>query len=234
VSAPEEGRPPRALSPWAWWLAGLAVTAALASGIMVARGQREHGCFVLTLTFVLCATAAWLDVATRRIPNVLTYPAILLGLFLNLGAPFLLRWLGADTALTWLGGPHPLDAGFGFAVAAGIGIVSFLCRGLGGGDVKLLGAMGALLGLWSFLPVFFNAIAIAAVIGLTNWAFKGTLVPRLQVLAGNLFAAVVTGESLKGVYPFGRSESPFGLALLLGLALAPFAQVHALFWGLLT
>lgn len=212
-------------APWAWWVLGTCVAAVIASAIQIGLGRPDHGVFLITLCFLVCIVAACLDVATRRIPNVLTYPAIGIGLLVNAMLPPLLDATGAQVAVTWSGATGLRDGLLGFGLCAVIGIISFIARGLGGGDVKMLGAVGAMLGLQAVLAVLFNTLLIAALIGLTNWALKGTLAPRLQVVANNMLTMLVTRSRTK-VYPFGRSEAPFGLALLLGLTLAQFVALH--------
>jgi len=211
-----------------WWVVGLSVAAVLASGIQIASHRADRGFFLLTLCMLVCGAAAWTDVATRRIANVLTYPAILVGIALNALSPHLLETAGAHVAVVWTGATGFRDGMLGFGLCALIGVISFIARGIGGGDAKLLGAVGAMLGLSAVVPVLFNTLIIAAAIGLLNWAMKGTLVPRLQVLAGNLLMTMVTKRGLKQVYPFGRTEAPFGLSLLLGLILAQFVALHEL------
>ena len=71
------------------------------------------------------------DLRERKIFNVVTYPALAAGFILALafgGVP------GAELAL------------FGAAVGALPALVAFLAGALGGGDVKLLAALGALVG----------------------------------------------------------------------------------------
>lgn len=212
-------------APAAWALA-ICLSAVIASGVQVGSQQPDRGFFLLTLCFAICAAAAWIDVATRRIPNVLTYPAILIGIAVNSLLPLVMGTLDLDVVLVWTGSTGFMDGMLGFGVCALVGIISFAARGLGGGDVKLVAAVGALLGLSQVVGVLVNALVIAGIMGLINWAARGTLVPRMQVLARNMLAAIFTGEGLKNVYPFGRSEAPFGLALLLGLALAQVFQIH--------
>ena len=207
----------------AWWILALCLAAVIASGLQVRSGQASHGYFVLTLCIVVCSGAAWVDLTTRRIPNLLTYPAILLGLGLNALLVPALEAAGASTALVWLGSPGPRQCLLGFGLCAAIGIVSFVARGLGGGDVKLLGVVGAFLGLELVSAVLFNTLLVAAVIGVANWAVKGSLLTRLQVAAYNLMSSRRGGRAL---YPFKATESPFGVALLIGLILAQFVALH--------
>ena len=92
----------------------------------------------ILLASLLALAAAW-DVRTRRIPNGLTLA--------GLAAGFL--WHGVRG-----GGPGLLLSGEGVGVAA-LAFLPYAVRGLGAGDVKLLGAVGALAGpafmLWTLL-----------------------------------------------------------------------------------
>jgi prepilin peptidase CpaA len=88
---------------------------------------------------LLCATVgAVYDVTTRRIPNAFTLPAILFGLLLHFT----------------LGGWRQL----GTAAAAGLScglifLVFHLAGGMGGGDVKLITAVGCIAGLSLIQPL---------------------------------------------------------------------------------
>lgn len=208
------------------WILALSLAAVIASALQVYSGQRDYGFFVLSLTFVTCFGAAWTDIATRRIPNTLTYPAIILGLALNGVVAPILEAVGSRPATIWLGSPGALSSAQGFGLCALVGILSFIARGLGGGDVKLLGAVGALLGLSTTVAVLFNTLLVAAVLGALNWLFAGTLMRRLQSLAGAVYFSVVLRSNLRTLYAFKATEGPFALSLLAGLALAQFVALH--------
>ncbi len=210
----------------AWWTLALCLSAVIASAFQIVLRATDQGFFIITLCFVICIAAAALDVATRRIPNVLTYPAILLGLGLNAILPPILEAAGLNVAALWLGASGLRDGLMGFGLCAVIGIVSFIARGLGGGDVKLLAAVGALLGLSAVIPVLFNTLVFAALIGVLNWVARGEIVSRMQLIATGMLTAIATRRHMENIYPFGRSEAPFGLALLLGLILAQFIALH--------
>jgi prepilin peptidase CpaA len=79
---------------------------------------------------VAVAASAW-DIRTRRIPNVLTFGAA------AAGALFALAQYGA-AGLGWSVG--------GWLTAVALFFPFFALRGIGAGDVKLLGALGAWLG----------------------------------------------------------------------------------------
>lgn len=215
------------------WVVGLFVAALIASLLQIALQTPTRGYFLLVLCFLVTGVAAIFDVATRSIPNRLTYPAIVIGLLVNGGVPALDAAFGWDVAVIWTGATGLRDAMLGFSVCAAIGLVSFVARGLGGGDAKLVFAVGAILGLSGAVPVLFNCLLIAAVIGLVNLAIGGSLVARLQVMSGRLLAALITRKGLREVYPFRGTEAPFALSLFLGLVLAQFVELHRVLLSML-
>jgi prepilin peptidase CpaA len=93
--------------------------------------------------------AAVSDLRTRRLPNWLTVPAFAAAVLMH-------------TAVNGLAG-----LGFallGFATGFGILLVLWLIGGGGGGDVKLMGALGAWLGVSLTLSVFLLSTLITVVI----------------------------------------------------------------------
>ena len=82
---------------------------------------------VVAVALVACVT----DLRSRRIPNVLTFGAATAGLVFHIFAPM---------------GEGPTTALLGWLIGVAIFFVPFALGGLGGGDVKLLGALGAWLG----------------------------------------------------------------------------------------
>ncbi len=214
------------------WVVLFAIAAVGATALQVATGATTHGYFGFMLASVICARAAWTDAATRFIPNALTYPAILIGFGVSaLGAGAALID-GGGAASTWIGAPTLTSSLLGFAICAAIGIPSFIAGGLGGGDVKLLGGMGAMLGLHAsdpaavtIGPVLFNTLVVAAVVGILNMALSGHLVRRLQVMAASLLVMAITKKPLD-LYPFKTTEAPFGVALLIGTVMAAFPALR--------
>lgn len=93
----------------------------------------------------LAVFASLWDLKERRIPNLLTVPAFLLA-------------LGIRASMGW----PALGSGLAAAgVAFGCGLVFFVVGGLGGGDVKLLTAVGAFIG-WGRLDM---ALLVMALVG---------------------------------------------------------------------
>jgi prepilin peptidase CpaA len=91
----------------------------------------------------VCLAACTTDVRWRRIPNALTFPAA--------GAAILFHW--------WVAGSHAAAAALG-GWFVGVLLFSpfFIAGGLGAGDLKLLGAVGAWLGP---VPALFVALYTA-------------------------------------------------------------------------
>ena len=107
--------------------------------------------------------------ATARIPNALTYPAILIGLALSLVTA---AAMGHSTlAINWLGKTSEspmLESLYGFGVCLGIGIISVMFNGIHAGDMKLIAAMGAIFGLHDVCVMLLWALAAAIPMALIN------------------------------------------------------------------
>lgn len=97
--------------------------------------------------FALLLVAAIYDVRYRRIPNWLTVTGAVAGLVMNcvIGPPL------AGLIFTLQG----------FAVAFGFYMVLYVLRAMGAGDVKLMGAVGAMVGWQRWLGIFF----VTAIVG---------------------------------------------------------------------
>src|SRR5215831_2555895 len=91
---------------------------------------------VLTLVVVV---AAWHDIRTRHIPNWIPVSGALLGLVIQ----------------TWDNGLQGgLTSIAGAALGLGIFLPLYMLGGMGAGDVKLFGAVGALVGPSALIIVF--------------------------------------------------------------------------------
>jgi prepilin peptidase CpaA len=104
------------------------------------------------------------DMRTRRIPNLLTLPAMLLALALRGGEG------GAPGIVTSLAG-----AGLAMAVL----LTPFALGGIGGGDVKMMGAVGALVGPRLALASLATGMVLGGVVMLVHLARRGRLREKL-------------------------------------------------------
>jgi prepilin peptidase CpaA len=129
----------------------------------------------MTACLLLCGTAAITDLRWGVIPNRLTYGAIALGLPLQI-----LARTTATGAAGELFRPCSLALATGYAGASLVvcGLVPyamFLLRAAGGGDVKLLAAVGAFLGPLLGLEVTLGALLMAALVVPARLAYQGRL-----------------------------------------------------------
>jgi len=143
---------------------------------------------------VWAAVAAFWDLRTKRIPNWLTLPAILLGLAVN----------------AVLSGAAGLWASFlGTAVGAALLLVPFAMGGMGAGDVKMLAAVGAIAGP----RVVFHSFLYGAIAG-------GLVAAAL--LAGRFY--LFRGRPARGAGSAARAGArgrftetfPYGIAIFAG------------------
>jgi prepilin peptidase CpaA len=212
-----------------YWVLLLSMSAMIATGVQLvahrsgAASWRAAGTFVNVFCILLTTIAAWSDAATARIPNMLTYPAFVLGIVFSLGFGILDR-LGFHFWLTWSGAPAPLEMLLGFALFGGLGFIAVCLGGMGGGDLKLLAALGVLLGMQSFASsglFILTAAAALALVNLLTAGFTGRLLRR---------CAVHLGRRLQLGFELGpdralpqRHQIPLAVAIWIGL-------IGALLW----
>ena len=128
--------------------------------------------------------AATADLRSGRIPNKLTFSAMLLGLV-----------------------AHSLGQGIAGAVESTLGLVICVAvpgivykasqgRAIGGGDIKLFGALGALLGPMHGLEIELSAFLLLGLYALFRLAFVGqlgrTLLSSFRIMGGLLVPSLRT------------------------------------------
>ena len=166
------------------------------------------------LATIPAVIAGWTDWRSRRIPNWLTVPALLLGIGANSLA---LGWSGAKEAL--------LGAGLGL----GLLLPFVLIRSLGGGDWKLVGALGAFLGPPRLIAVLVVTIFVAGAMAVVMVVWKRRVGHTLRNL-GRMLAALFTLHLPGPEVSLDNPESlkvPFGVAVAVAVVLYTVRQV----WG---
>lgn len=149
------------------------------------------------LAAVVLASAAS-DIRSRNIPNWLTLGAVAAGLVLN-------------TALS--GWPGLKLSAIGLAAAALIFLPLFIMRWLGGGDVKLMAAIGAFSGVENLIVVFILDAIFGGAVALAVILFKGRLAKTLRNIP-RMFAKERDGELEAG------HEKSLGMPRAVTIALA--------------
>src|SRR3982750_2902867 len=110
---------------------------------------------VILIGVVLVAGAY--DARYRKIPNWLSLSGLILG-------------LGINTLLSGWGGLGAAALGFGLAMLIYTPI--YLVRGMGAGDVKLMAAIGAIVGPHDWLGIFIATALVGGVVSLTAVVIK--------------------------------------------------------------
>jgi prepilin peptidase CpaA len=157
---------------------------------------------VLGLAVALALIAGWTDLRSRRIPNWLTVPALLVGISVNVLAG---GWAGLKTSL--------LGAGLGLLV-----LLPFVfLRSLGAGDWKLAGALGAFVGGQGLADLLMGSVFVAGMMALVlviyKRRFKQTLRNMGRMLA-SMFTLHMPGEEVSLDNPQSL-KVPYGVALAL-------------------
>jgi prepilin peptidase CpaA len=158
--------------------------------------------FLLFDALAVAVAAAVIDVQQRRIPNWLTYSAIVMGLLLR---AYYFGWKGMLSALG------------GCLLAGGIVFVFYVVRAMGAGDLKLLAAIGSLVGPhYAFIILLATAIA-GGVLALVYVAYRG----RMRATLVNV-GSVMKFHAWGGLHahPELNLDNPVALRMPYGLAIA--------------
>ncbi|WP_308635957.1 A24 family peptidase [Paenibacillus silvisoli] len=163
------------------------------------------------LAAILIGLAFVYDIRQLRIPNLLTVSFFAAGLLYQLVAD---GWHGAAFSLAGaLAGFLPL-------------LVLYALKGIGAGDVKLFGALGAVVGAEQTLQVLLYSILYGGVFGAALLVLNQTFARRMLLLGVSLFSQnrdLLAGgvESLKKE----RLRFPFMIAVLPGAVTAWFLAI---------
>jgi len=154
------------------------------------------------LAIAVALTGGWTDWRSRRLPNWLTVSGFSAGLAAN---AILGGWPGVKTSL--------LGAGAMLLVLLPV----VLLRGLGAGDWKLMGALGAIVGWDQIGYILFAAILLAGAIAIAQ------MIRQRRVLATlvNLWE-LVCGFFILGLRPHPEMnlDNPAATTLPFGVAVA--------------
>ena len=157
---------------------------------------------IWTLTLGVTLLASWVDFRTQKIPNWLTVPALLLGIGVQI---LVAGWVGAKASLE----------GAGLALVLLLPLV--LLRGLGAGDWKLMGAVGAFLGPVMFLFVLLGSILVSglmAIVAMLRTQRVGETLRNMWVLVRGFFSFGLRAN------PQISLDNPLVLKVPFGVAVA--------------
>jgi prepilin peptidase CpaA len=157
---------------------------------------------ILGLAVALALIAGYTDWRSRRIPNWLTVPGLVVGVSVNTLAG---GWLGLKTSL--------LGAGLGLLV-----LLPFVfLRSLGAGDWKLAGALGAFVGPAALADLLMGSVLVAGIMALGLVIYKRRFLQTLRNI-GRLLASMLTFHMPGAEVSLDNPQSlkvPYGVALAL-------------------
>ena len=166
----------------------------------------------LLVLLILLSAAVVIDLRSRRIPNMLLLPALIL-------APVLATLVGGLEAL--------LASAAGLLLGMAMLMPLYLVGGLGAGDVKLLGVVGSFLGPWGAIVAGLATMMAGAVIGLIVIMWQrlrpGIAMPAMQP-PEILLARGIGQESDSNTTSINRQDGaitiPYAPAISLGTVAA--------------
>lgn len=159
---------------------------------------------ILVALVALLVTAVVTDIRFARIPNWLTFPAMVIALALH----------------TWLNGIHGvLFCLAGLGTGLGLLFLVYLLRGIGAGDVKLMAAIGSMLGPYGVLSVVLLSALTGGLYAIGAMGYQWGLTAtgqRLVYAACGAILAGGTGWTKEFQLPF---KLRYGLAIAGGTLL---------------
>ena len=161
---------------------------------------------ILAGAVLLALVAAWTDFRSRRIPNWLTAPALLIGVAANIA---LNGWSGLKASL--------LGVGLGLLLL----LPFVLLRSLGAGDWKLAGALGAFTGPVLLMNLLLGSIFVAGVMAVALIIYKGRIRQTVRNI-GHILISLVTFQLPGSQVSLDNPDSlkvPYGVALALTVVL---------------
>jgi prepilin peptidase CpaA len=179
------------------------------------------------LLLLLLSAAAWHDIHSRRIPNVLVLTGTIAGLLSNAVLPQQMGGLGIFNSFAGLG--------IGFVLL----LPPYLLRAMGAGDVKLMAMTGAFLGAKGVMDAFVYILLAGGLLALAMAWRQGKLTVllgkvgkrRAGLLARDGFVELDSGETRSRTNPsrivtnhleraakFG--QLPYGVAIAAGTAVS--------------
>jgi len=165
---------------------------------------------ILAGAVVLALIGGYTDLRSRRIPNWLTVPGLVVGVAAN---AMLGGWSGLKTSL--------LGTGLAFALL----LPFWLLRSLGAGDLKFATALGAYFGHIRMVDILLGSIFVAGVMALALIIYERRFLESIRNI-GHILVSLATFR-LPGSQV--RLENPDALTIPWGVALAITVLLYVLF-----
>ncbi len=158
--------------------------------------------YILPFVLVVSSlTAAAFDLKSRRIPNWLNFAILISGIIFNLSSS---------------SGRGGLFALAGVATGAGLLLLPYWLGGMGAGDVKLMAALGALVGAKGILAIFVIASLFGGVLAVASFALKHRVAEASGGLLKTCLATHPSENRPKLSFSKRRLMIPYGVAIGCG------------------
>ncbi len=186
------------------WIFGIAA-ASLTTYFLLTEG-RDSLPILLASVFLLLAVGT--DTARSKIPNLLTLPLLLAGLGYHVSRA---------------GSAGLLESALGFLAGLGLLLIPYALGGMGGGDVKALAALGAVLGPSTIFQVFLYTGLIGGLLALLYWAFNGWQRRKTKEALSRFRTFLLTRDAkgLRQMPSEGKQTSvrfPYAVAMAFGFS----------------
>ena len=171
--------------------------------------------------YALLIAAAYVDLKTKKIPNFVTFPVMIWGVVSYIV-------VNSSSGL--------LFSLVGLAVGIAVFFIPFALGGMGAGDVKMLGAIGALAGAEFVLTTALIAALVGGVMALFSLARRKRLLQGIvnvvYIMAGPVLTLLAHQFRLKALHAWLQSFKvkskaekdpiylPYGVAIAVGAVIA--------------
>ncbi|MEO0128684.1 MAG: A24 family peptidase [candidate division WOR-3 bacterium] len=156
---------------------------------------------ITLLSFALLIICFYSDLVYKKIFNWITLPGIALGFLVN----------GIFSGL-----PGLKSSGLGFAIGFGFLFIIFLFGGMGGGDVKLMGAIGAIKGYPFIISALVYSILVGGFIAFAVLIWKKKFLRTMLKIFLFLIHKIFPFFGLPEMDKEHMEKVPFGIAIVLG------------------
>jgi prepilin peptidase CpaA len=164
---------------------------------------------------LVALVGALTDVRSARLPNRLTYTALVAALILR---------------ATLLGLSGLKNGAIGILIAGGLFYVLYVVGAMGGGDMKMMAAVGAWVGSTHIGTLLISIGLAGGVLAVVSIVFHKNLIQTVRntvVLACYRFTSGLQPHPEMNVQAPGSKRVPFGLAIALGTL---FCAANAAWW----
>jgi len=160
----------------------------------------------LILLAPLAIFVIYYDVRYRRIPNLIVLATLIAGISIN---------------IAFSGLPGMVSSLEGFALAFFPMLLMHIFGAMGAGDVKLFGAVGAVLGVSQVPLAFVVVVMLGAVLAIYTMLRAGTVLSTLHGVL-RIFVGILPGWEMPRfkMAPDRKHTIPYGVAIMLGSLIA--------------